>query len=162
MFVGGCADTHNIIQSAPEMQKKLPKDVSFYIALPEDGVYGETTYYNSGVMTAQTILASVSHHVSTAGMADQTMSIEDCIAVASEKNFDYLINTTIMHWEDRSTEWSGKPDRIKVKIEIIAISDGSSFDSVTIEGKSKWVTFGGDHPQDLLPKPIGDYFDQLF
>ncbi|WP_254924651.1 DUF4823 domain-containing protein [Aeromonas sp. A35_P] len=30
------------------------------------------------------------------------------------------------------------------------------------EGKSKWATFGGDHPQDLLPEPTEKYVNSLY
>ncbi len=35
-------------------------------------------------------------------------------------------------------------------------------DSAIIKGKSGLATFGGDHPQDLLPKPVGEYIDALY
>ena len=28
-------------------------------------------------------------------------------------NEEYLLKPQILHWEDRATEWSGKPDRVK-------------------------------------------------
>jgi hypothetical protein len=40
--------------------------------------------------------------------------------------------------------------------------NNSTIDSVIINGKSRWGTFGGDHPQDLLHEPIGQYVDSLF
>lgn len=161
LFVG-CADTHNIIRNTPEKQTKLSKDAGFYITISKDGTYGTSTYSNSGIMTARAILEALSLHASNIQIAEQYNSIDESKIIATQDNCGYLINPTILHWEDRNTEWSGKPDKIAVKIEIISIPDGLVIDSATINGKSKWVTFGGDHPQDLLPKPFGEYFDQLF
>jgi hypothetical protein len=73
-----------------------------------------------------------------------------------------LVYPTILHWEDRATEWSGIPDRVEIKIEIIGATTGKGLDSAIIKGKSGLATFGGDHPQDLLPKPVEDYVSGLF
>jgi hypothetical protein len=35
-------------------------------------------------------------------------------------------------------------------------------DSVIIKGKSGLATFGGDHPQDLLAKPVSAYVNGLY
>jgi Domain of unknown function (DUF4823) len=34
--------------------------------------------------------------------------------------------------------------------------------STLISGQSKWATFGGDHPQDLLPEPLNSYVESLY
>ena len=67
----------------------------------------------------------------------------------------------IVLWEDRATEWSGKRDRIIVKITVLDVSSGKLVDATTIQGTSKWATFGGDYPQDLLPVPMRDYVARL-
>ncbi|WOA51920.1 DUF4823 domain-containing protein [Dickeya solani] len=36
------------------------------------------------------------------------------------------------------------------------------YTSVILSGKSKFVTFGGDHPQDLLPDSINNYISSLY
>jgi len=64
----------------------------------------------------------------------------------------------ILHWEERAT----KSDRVEVKIVVMAVESGTIIDSVVIKGKSKGFTFGGDHPQDLLPEPIDMYVASLF
>jgi hypothetical protein len=75
---------------------------------------------------------------------------------------DYLIFPEIKHWEDRATEWSGKSDKIEVRITIIDARTGDLVDSVDVRGKSRWGTFGGDHPQDLLAVPIEDFVAEAF
>jgi Domain of unknown function (DUF4823) len=67
-----------------------------------------------------------------------------------------------LQWEDRATEWSAKPDVASVKISIVAAKSGQLIDSAVINGKSGLATFGGDHPQDLLPKPMADYASSMF
>jgi hypothetical protein len=45
---------------------------------------------------------------------------------------------------------------------VIDVASGEVLDSAVIEGKSKWATLGGDHPQDLLESPLSDYARSLF
>jgi hypothetical protein len=45
---------------------------------------------------------------------------------------------------------------------VIDLASGQPVSSATIDGTSGLATFGGDHPQDLLPEPIKKYVDQLF
>jgi hypothetical protein len=35
-------------------------------------------------------------------------------------------------------------------------------EQANVSGRSGWATLGGDHPQDLLPKPVGEYVASLF
>jgi hypothetical protein len=49
-----------------------------------------------------------------------------------------------------------------VKISVIKVGSRAEVDAVVINGKSKWATFGGDHPQDLYPPPIEEYAAALF
>ena len=87
---------------------------------------------------------------------------EAAITRAAQGRVAYLIDPTILHWEDRNTEWSGRPDRISVKLAVFDVTTRQTLDSVVIDGTSKWATLGGDHPQDLLPGPIGSFVAQLY
>ncbi len=129
---------------------------------PENGRYGTAEYQASGQQTAQAIYSAFSKRVVRVSLSTQKPSYENQLELAQTHNFTYLVQPEILHWEERATEWSGKPDRIEVKISIVQVETGKTIDSVTVKGKSKWGTFGGDHPQDLLPKPIDDYVDSLF
>ena len=62
----------------------------------------------------------------------------------------------------RATEWSGIPDKIEVKIIVYDGGTGKEVGSTLISGRSKWATFGGDHPQDLLPEPLNSYVESLY
>jgi Domain of unknown function (DUF4823) len=79
-----------------------------------------------------------------------------------KSEFKYLVYPTILHWEDRATVWSALPDRVEVKIDLIETATGKLLDSVVIRGKSGLATLGGDHPQDLLPKPVDEFVSTLF
>jgi hypothetical protein len=75
---------------------------------------------------------------------------------------DYFVVPEILHWEDRNTEWSGKKDTLEIKLSVFDAADGTTLATTIISGKSKWATFGGDHPQDLLPEPVNRYVETLY
>ena len=68
----------------------------------------------------------------------------------------------ILHWEDRATQWSGKTDKITIKYSVYDTATGQVLASSVMSASSKWATFGGDHPQDLLPHPTQQFVDKLF
>ena len=74
----------------------------------------------------------------------------------------YFVYPTILHWEDRATEWSAIPDKLEVKIVVADTSSGNPVETVIVKGKSGLATFGGDHPQDLLPEPVEEFVSTLY
>ncbi|TPH14711.1 DUF4823 domain-containing protein [Litorilituus lipolyticus] len=53
-------------------------------------------------------------------------------------------------------------DKADIKIVVVDVKTLEVKSSVIIKGSSGLATFGGDHPQDLLPKPTSDYIKTLF
>jgi len=62
------------------------------------------------------------------------------------ERYAYYVASEILHWEDRATEWSGLPDKIEIKVIIYDTKSGREISSAVLSGRSKWTTFGGDHP----------------
>lgn len=161
LFVAGCADKHQLIK-VKTSNAKLDSTKSIYIAVPKNGSYGNINYQGSGQTTAQIILLNLSKYSNNVEIAMDYQSYKDTLVYSSVNNFEYLIFTNILEWEDRATEWSGLSDRAAIKINVIEVKTGKTLDSVIIEGKSGLATFGGDHPQDLLYEPIKKYIDSQF
>ncbi|MGE0284337.1 MAG: DUF4823 domain-containing protein, partial [Rhizobiaceae bacterium] len=88
-------------------------------------------------------------------------TFDSALAAARSKGATYIFQPLILNWEDRATEWSGIPDRITIKMVVYDVSSGKEIASSVARASSKWATFGGDHPQDLLPK-VMDEFTKLF
>ena len=156
----GCADTHKLTRNGTNL--KLDPSVSLYISVPLDGRYGQTIYHGSGLTTTQAVLKAFSVHMINIETGREYQSFNDALEYAKAHNHKYLIFPSILEWEDRATEWSGIPDRVSIKVAIIATSSGRAIDSAIVEGESGLGTFGGDKPQDLLAKPIKDYVSLLF
>lgn len=157
-LLGGCAASYNR-ETIADVGTKLKSGGTAIVATPGDGAYGDETYAGSGSATAAATLAAFARHTSAAEVSKSCMDFT-CLR-AMETQFDFYVIPQILHWEDRATEWSGKPDRIEVKLSVLA-PNGVVLASTVISGKSKWATLGGDHPQDLLPEPINEYVGSLF
>ena len=158
--VTACTATYN----AKEVQQataKLDPTRGVLISTPDNGSYGDTQYQNSGSMTAQAVRAAFLQHT---GRADITTNChgEACLSAIDTAKYGYYIKPEILHWEDRATEWSGKADRLEIQLMVFDAATGALVANSTYTGKSKWATFGGDHPQDLLPEPTRTYVNSLY
>ena len=160
-LLAGCADSHQLLRSG-STPITLERSKSIYISISRDGQYGEINYKGSGINVSQIILMAFSKYSKTIETGHQYQSFENALVYAKKNNYGYLVFPTILEWEDRATEWSGLPDRASIKITIIDIETEKTLDSAIIKGKSGVATFGGDHPQDLLPKPVEEYASAIF
>ena len=113
-------------------------------------------------MTSRILFSAFTKRLRRTEIGPSYQSFDDALGFALKGGFKYVVYPTILHWEDRATEWSAIPDRVEVKIDIIEAATATLLDSVVITGKSGLATFGGDHPQDLLPKPVGEFVSNLF
>ena len=158
--LSSCSATYNH-QVVKDMGAKLERDKGVFISTPKDGWYGRIEYKGSGKMTAGAIKAAFSKFSNDVYVSEECMR-RDCLSVISAEKYAYYVEPEILHWEDRATEWSGIPDKIEIKISIYDSNLKTQLASVVIDGESKWATFGGDHPQDLLPDPINQYVQLLY
>jgi hypothetical protein len=159
-MISGCASTYkqtNLI----EPTAKLLKGRSVVIATPANGSYENKEYSTSGRMTALAVRAAFARFTNTNTVSTDCKELE-CLKRNTSSNFDYYVIPEILHWEDRATEWSGIRDKIEIKLIIYEGQSWKELATTIISGKSKWATFGGDHPQDLLPEPLNKYVESLY
>jgi Domain of unknown function (DUF4823) len=158
----GCSATYEQTKGGGEISRaSIPAASSVLIGTPENGRYGNTIYEGSGAMTAQALLTAFVTNVKRTEILNSVLKRETGLSKAKEMGFAYYAEPEILHWEDRATEWSGKSDKITILINILDVSSGMQIDRTIIKGTSKWATFGGDHPQDLLTEPINKYVGEL-
>ena len=143
-FLVGCSSTYDNTL-VKDISVKLSQSKSVNITTPVNGVYGETVYKGSGDMTAKALKSSF---------------IKYSDKVSIDSNGDYEVKPEILHWEDRATEWSGKRDVIKVLISVY--ENNNLISKYIIFGRSKWFTFGGDHPEDLLQSLVDKHVQSLY
>lgn len=159
-----CTSTYNIkeITNYSENEKTtVCSESKFLVTVPEDAFYGSINYPNSGKMAAYAIRDALSKHTASIHVDSKYQAFQD-IPNEALTPYDYIIVPRINKWIDYATEWSGKRDVLEIQIEIYNTSSEKRIHSVLIYGKSRLLSFGGDHPQDLLYKPVSEYIDSLF
>lgn len=161
-FLTGCADSHQLMRQGEGSPAKLTSQDSVYIAISQDGIYGDENYPGSGKTTSQILLSAFSRHAQRVEVARAPQDYEESVKTARDRGFKFLVFPTILHWENHATEWNMVPDKVAVKVQLVGVSADRVLDSIIIEGKSGIATFGGDQPQDLLPKPVGQFVASLY
>jgi hypothetical protein len=160
VLLSACASTYRQdVVSAPSA--KLERGRSVLIAMPRNGAYDRRVYAASGQQTALAVQAAFARYSDQVAVSSRCADLA-CLQREGGQSAAYFVVPEILHWEDRNTEWSGIPDRVEIKIVVLDASTRNVIASVVIGGKSKWATFGGDHPQDLLPEPIQKYLESLY
>lgn len=160
VLITGCSSkySHTELQSP---NTRLDNTRGVLISTPEDGWYENTQYRNSGRMTVNAVRAAFTKFASPVDIMDSCHG-DDCFNVIDTVKYGYYVKPEILHWEERATEWSGKPDRIEIQLVIYDAVTKNEMANSSYTGKSKWATFGGDHPQDLLPAPTNEYVKSLY
>ncbi|MEZ6927418.1 MULTISPECIES: DUF4823 domain-containing protein [unclassified Aeromonas] len=156
----GCSSTYQQ-SNVQTMTSKLDPSQGVLISQPQDGSYETTQYQNSGQMTAQAIYAAFSKKANRVEITTNCHG-DPCLNNIQSTQFRYYVKPVILHWEERATEWSGKPDVIEIQLVVYDTLSKKSIANSSFKGKSKWATFGGDHPQDLLPEPTEKYVNSLY
>lgn len=160
IFIVGCSSSYKQ-ESTSKPLMKLHAKKSVLIAVPANGNFDDKYYKESGIQTAKATLEAFKHHTKHVSIVESCRSV-DCLSASDAKSAYYFVVPEILHWEDRNTEWSGKKDKIAIRITVYDAASLEIISSTTLSGKSKWATFGGDHPQDLLPEPVKSYVDSLY
>ena len=156
----GCAATYQTQELKP-VSTKLDSSKGVLISIPNDGSFGSINYPNSGMMTANALKSAFMRYTSNVDVTDDCRA-EDCLSEAYVIKYGYYVRPEILHWEERNTEWSGKPDRVEIQVMIYDTATRQVVTSTRYSGKSKWATFGGDHVQELLPEPTDAFVKTLY
>jgi len=82
------------------------------------------------------------------------------VEIAERGDSDFTIKPEILHWEDRATEWSGRPDRVSISLQTYD-RHGRTVDASVIDAKSSWWTLGADKPEAQLTRAFADYAGRL-
>lgn len=157
----GCAGYQMHVET-PGQPTPLTRNAHACIAVPADGHYETQTYKGSGESTAESVNRAFAPYLDTTMLTTPAEAQEAALADSQKQGCVYLLYSQILHWEDRATEWSGKPDRAALKLMVLSVPDGKVLDDMIFHAKSSLWTFGGDHPQDLLYKPLKQYASELF
>ncbi len=141
---------------------RIAPGATFYVMLPPDAQYGRKTYPRSGASTQQAATRALAVHGAQTVRAPTAQTLDMGLFAARQANATYVFQANILNWEDRSTEWSGVTDKLSIQFLIYDARSGKMMSSAVMDANSKWVTLGGDHPQDMLPEMTKAFVDNLF
>lgn len=158
----GCRASYEKTSSAESGDAaRIPANASVYVGMSPDGRYGETVYFGSGSITTQTLVTALAAALDKVGHSETILDRETGLAQTRAGSFDYYLEPKILHWEDRNTVWSARPDAISVEVTLLDAATGAEIDTTTIKGTSKIFAFSDSRPRDLLLAPMRDYAAEL-
>jgi hypothetical protein len=155
-IISGCFTTKgkNEIQPTVNLASPLSKTNAVVIQIPKNGIYKNKTYEGSGGKTADVFREVFS------GFAEN-VSLAVCSENECERGSGYFVTLNILHWEDRSTGWSGRRDRVAIKATIYDASSKSRVTSNILQASSSNAALSG-HVGDLLHSVVSDYLTLLY
>ena len=160
MLLSGCSSSYKQNElKAPAV--KLEQGVGVLISTPENGKYDQKEYKKSGSMTANALRGGFSKNANDVSITTECKG-KSCLDTVNSEKYGYYVEAIILHWEDRATEWSGKEDKLEIQIIIYDTKTKKEIGNTTYSSESKWLSLGGDHPQDLLEEPINEYINNLY
>lgn len=159
----GCEHTYveNRVGESSE-RPRLHPDAIAYVAIPPDARYKRGFAQNSGKATAYALRDEFAKYFQRAYVGRKIESFEEGLETARAYKWSYFVYPTVLRWEDRSTENSGRRDRLEIQIQVVDSKSGALLDATILKGKSRWMTDGGDIPDDLLAEPIRNYVASFF
>ncbi|HVI52716.1 MAG TPA: DUF4823 domain-containing protein [Candidatus Sulfotelmatobacter sp.] len=133
------------------------------VSIPADGVYGNQPYPGSGLLVAQKTASVFSRYARRVETTTLRQTERDgLLATARKAKAGYVVVPSISHWEQRATEWSGRPSRVSIGVTIIDAESGKDIRSTLLESQSRSVSFTSTNPESLLPRLLGDYVAELY
>ncbi len=141
----GCKSTYQV-QSYQPPPKPLSRDAAVYIAVRPDA-YDEP---GSGMLAVKTLQKAFDLYAARTQLSDSPVPVAADLTNAAAAKCTYLLDPTIVKWEEEPTEWTGKPDVLEMKLQVLQVPDGAMLSTTVFSAKSKWMTFGGDHVEHLL------------
>lgn len=164
LLLAGCSSTNTQRSLKPRQQRNtvINRDESAYVSIPEDGRFGTQIYGGSGGNTSWVIASELSKYMNNVEQGLKSEGFDEALSSAKNGNHKYLVIPSILHWEDRATEWSGIPDRISVKVVIIDTYTTNTVDTTVLDGKSSTWGTGAQTPHDLLKISVAKYTRGLF
>ena len=140
----------------------LKSNSRIYVAIPFDATFKKNVMEGSGKMTAQAFQAAFLRYTRSVYTSKFPESIGEALEIARKGNMEYVLYPTIVKWEDRATEFSGRRDRLTVKAELIDLSTSQVVFAREVEATGKWMTDGGESPKDLLDQPAQQFANSVF
>lgn len=141
--LAGCASVSGVDGQSKVGTILIPDNAVVCVVYPADGQFNGEVYRSSGVKVGEVIFKSVPKKFSP-------------VVVKNEQNCEsnYLLTSEILEYENRATGWSGKPDKIKVKVIASNPQSGElstfTYSADTNVATSAFFEWGNPAPYKLL------------
>lgn len=157
-----CKSTYSEKDLSTEAPPILKSNSRIYVAIPFDATFKKEVVQGSGKQTAQAFQVALMRYTRSVYISKFPESIAEALEIARNGYMQYVLYPTIVKWEDRATEFTGRRDRVTVKADLIDLTTSKIVFSREIEVVGKWMTDGGESPKDLLDQPAEQYANALF
>ncbi len=161
LFVG-CTARYQVNNLAGSDTAKLDRSQGVFVTIPQDGAYGARPYVGSGQIVAQSVAAAFSPMASRIHIADKPLTNAEATEAAKAQGAGYLVVPTIAQWEQRATEWSGRPSRMAIRVTVLDVATGKQLTSTAIEGRSRIMSLTSTSPESLLRDPLATYVQSIY
>jgi hypothetical protein len=163
LVAGACRTTVNQTTSEPTAgEPPLRGNSRVYVALPEDALDKKEPVPGSGRRVAVALQDAFKRHTRNVLLGRVTENVDEAIRHARDLEYEYVAMPTLLKWEDRPTEWTGVRDKLQVRIDLVSAQTAAVVRTTTFDAKGKWMTDGGETPQDLLADPIDKFVRSNF
>ena len=160
LVLNGCFAKREIVPGMQTGESAVTQADAVAIMLPNDGTYSGTVYAGSGKVVATTIKRATFGKVQTSEIVETTNQ-KEALAYCKDKGIRFLIQPSILHWEDRATNWSGMRDFIKIEVLLVNPRDTSTLNSIMYNASSSWWTFVNTPPEDMLDESFDKAIHKL-
>lgn len=158
----GCKSTYSDRQVSNQPVPLLRSNSRIYVGIPFDATFKKEVAHNSGKQVAEAIFNAFARNTRPVYISRSPENLGEALDSARRVNADYVVYPTITRWEDRATEWSGRRDKLQMRVDLIELETSQVVYAKEIEATGKLMTDGGDTPADLLQQPLDHYANDLF
>ena len=158
----GCKSTYSEKELSTQAPPVLKSNSRIYVAIPFDATFKKEVVQGSGKQTAQAFQVALMRYTRSVYISKFPESLGEALEIGRNGHMEYVLYPSIVKWEDRATEFTGRRDRLIVKADLIDLSTSQVVFSKEIEATGKWMTDGGESPKDLLVQPAEQYANALF
>ena len=163
LLLAGCTASYKVDNlGGTAGTTRLDREKGVYVTVPGDGTYEAKTYAGSGQRVAQAVGAAFARSANQVHVAEARADLDEALKSAKKLGAGYVVVPTIAHWEQRATEWSGRPSRMAIRISIVDAATGKQIAATSVLGRSRIVSFTSTSPESLLRDPLAQYVGGLY
>jgi len=142
------------MQTMVNLDDPLAPAIGVAIQIPRDAEYGGKVYEGSGWQAADALRQAFDRF-------SQGVSIVDCPDDQCDRGGGYFVALTILHWEDRATGWSGRRDRVTLRVTVYDTRLNHRLTSSILQSQGSNGAASG-HVQTLLTSLAEKYVSSLY